>query len=194
MPLESHKLLDNFRITKKTRTGSIEAAPKLEYIRTKILRHFKKAIRTVLEGKTPEAGLHKYQSWSLAWGLKWKSFFCLVQAHGAHLHEVSSLAKGPYIDNRICTQFKTYTNKYVDLFLHDSITYETYLAYVDLLESDEAVSTYCRTFGMRCCDGEHSEKCEDAWKLFFYFLKEKMNSRNSYQRPGSLSAINRQTS
>jgi len=161
---------------------------KFEYVRIRLFRSLKRALRQYLSKGSFD--LYGVSSLSHQSGLVREKIQLLCGQHSALLTAFADTRKGPRIDSEHSkgnsTPFKTYNNKYMAAIFSDSVLRGLYLLYIELIFTETAPGQLCKHWKMQCCTGAHTADCEEKWRAFRGVLEQEteihVNARSVFRQ------------
>lgn len=157
--------------------------PKKEYLRCKIIRGHKRAMRQIIKGKTPKATLHKFSindSRSLE---VWRCLKALIDLNSGLFMDCSNTVSGPKTDGQAKRKNSEGFEKSFNIafcsnyFSHEKVR-ESYYYYIQLLFTSFNLTDLCEKFNFKCCKGDpHKIICVEKWVMLkeyleYYLIKE----------------------
>ncbi|OMJ74951.1 hypothetical protein SteCoe_26013 [Stentor coeruleus] len=151
--------------------------PKKEHLRCKVIRGHKRAIRQILNGKTPKATLHKFNIDDTRSLQMWRNLKDIIDRNPNFFINSISDDSGQKVDMQgniksISTMEKSFSFGFcINYFRRDEIR-ESYFYYIQLLFMNFDVKKLCEKFGFRCCKGEsHKIMCVEKWIMLKEYLE-----------------------
>lgn len=155
--------------------------PKKEYLRCKLIRGHKRAIRQIKKGIIPKTTLHKFDLNNRKSLRIWNEMIKIFENHTQIFLEISKTESGPNTDGKakrkssstkIEKSFNSaFCKKY---FLHEEVR-RSYFFYVQLLFVEFDIMTLISKFQFRCCrEDVHSVNCIQNWIGLKNYITEEM--------------------
>ncbi|CAG9328232.1 unnamed protein product [Blepharisma stoltei] len=151
--------------------------PKKEYLRCKLIRGFKRAIRQIRKNVLPSKTLNRIRGnpyntlrvWQALAGC-YEKYIDILDSISCTENKASSdeknkkKVKGAYLEksfnSKLCNQF----------FTHIGVR-ETFYYYIEFLFADLNPESLCDKFDFMCCNGVHINECVEKWLM----IKKYMN-------------------
>jgi hypothetical protein len=165
-----------------TRRKSYPIAPKKEYIRCKLIRGHKRAIRQIISDQLPKATIHRFdEENSKAFSL-WLMLKQLYLTHQSEFESISKTESGPVTDGRskrnedsIKSSEKSFNANFCKLYFQSKNVRESFGLYLDLVFSQFEPKALNERFEFYCCRNEiHSVECLEKWVSLMEYLKIEM--------------------
>jgi hypothetical protein len=168
-------VLRQFQRTEETRAAA--QAPKLENIRYRVLRAFKKTINRILTGKSVGwKGLLDFQSRTQVGEQELEAFKSYLMAHSSQLNGFTSLSSEPKADQykgQLNCEFRTYNSAYLSSIFSTFENRIAYQLYLKLVFCEDRPESLVFRFKMRCCrNAAHNDKCREKWAAFRQLLEK----------------------
>ena len=168
---EAREILNSF-------TSSVRGKrkrPKREYVRVKIIRGFKKTIRSILRDRA--ARVHRTE-WTRA---TWLMLCSFVHEKSSKFEEVADTASGPLTDGKSkrtgeCGQVaRSFNNQFCTAFFQDPDVREAFNYYTQWMFSIDDPADLVNRFILRCCSKPvHTIECNLKWLRLKYFFNHLM--------------------
>lgn len=171
---ESHNILMSFNRGKSNRAKG----PKKEYIRIKVIRGHKRAIRQLSTNKIPRKTLHGFLPFDESAESGWNGLKHCYLKYSLALNSSSLTEKGPITDGKSkrstqheLSSAKSFNNQFCKEYFTPMFVRETFYFYVELLFVGRSPEVLQNKFDMHCCShDEHLIGCELKWmRLKYYF-------------------------
>lgn len=171
---ESHNILKAFNRAPNYRSQP----PKKEYIRIKVIRGHKRAMRQLSTDRIPRKTLHGFHPSDKAAEANWNQLKYCYLKYSLALNSVSRTEKGPITDGKSkrsthngLNTAKSFNNQFCKDYFEPLFVRETFYFYVELLFVNKDPEALQKRFDMYCCpNSEHLIGCELKWMhLKFYF-------------------------
>ena len=160
--------------------------PKKEYVRCKLIRGHKRALRQVYTKKYPSATIHKIDIQVEAELLSWKAFTIHASKFKDYLTEVCKTENGPMTDGvakrtqqkKMSAEIqKSFNDNFCREYFLDPIRYESYKLYIGIIFATFDAENLCSRFEFTCCSEDntsHYPDCLRKWKSLEKFIKDGM--------------------
>ncbi|OMJ86249.1 hypothetical protein SteCoe_12314 [Stentor coeruleus] len=154
--------------------------PKKEYIRTKLIRGHKRAIRQAITNQFPKKTIHKVDELNKIQYDSWEIFKNNAIKLCPQIIELSKTENGPLTDgkNRRLLEktkdfhYKTWNDYFVKDYFSNQYIRESFKLYIDVIFAVMDCDDLCTRFGFNCCQSEkHLTCCIEAWNELYYQLK-----------------------
>lgn len=147
-------------------------SPKKEYLRCKLIRGHKRAIRQLTKGIIPSATLHKFDINNSKALSIWERMKKIYGENIQFFVDISKTEAGPKTDGKARRQVisestqKSFNHKFCsDYFQHECVR-ESFYYYVLLIFAEFDAALLIEKFQFFCCkDDDHSIKCIDKWMM-----------------------------
>lgn len=157
-------------------------APKKEYVRCKLIRGHKRAIRQVLSNITPKTTIHKFDEGDLKASSQWNVLKLLTTKDSASFMSLCKTEAGPVTDGkakRLSDSFqdceKSFNGKFCKQYFAQEDVRESFCQYINLIFTDYDPAILCEKFEFYCCRGsKHQIECLDKWVNLSLYLKGDM--------------------
>ncbi|OMJ67454.1 hypothetical protein SteCoe_35380 [Stentor coeruleus] len=162
-------------------------APKKEYIRCKIIRGQKRAIRHALNNRIPTTTIHKVNHLNPYEIQAWNSFALDVKKYEDVFKEISKTENGPKTDGaakrKNSEKFvspeiqKSFNDLYCKDYFGDSLVLENYKLYIDVIFALNEPENLIKRFDFSCCNSannKHFPDCYMKWENLKQYLKVEM--------------------
>lgn len=172
------KILNLFDTCRKTASQ----APKKEYVRCKLIRGHKRAVRQIIAGQKPKTTIHKFDQQDSKSISIWLLLSRIIEQDLPIFEDTSKTESGPRTDGKSKRRLESLENSQRSFngtfcktyFQHPSIR-ESFSAYIDLIFSNFDPESLCEKFEFRCCREEkHSIECLEKWTRLMNYLKIEM--------------------
>jgi hypothetical protein len=154
--------------------------PKKEYLRCKVIRAFKRAVREALAGKTPKTKLHQVMKEFPASVDAWNRFAmqCRMERNG--IAGSAQTESGPNTDGKAKRKTEANSKSFSDSFCREFFSNSTvanlYGAFIEVVFSVMKCEVMIKRFGeemptahnarKKCC----GEKCQESWEILKGYL------------------------
>jgi hypothetical protein len=154
--------------------------PKKEYIRTKLIRGHKRAIRQAITNQFPKKTIHKVDELNKTQNDSWEKFKKLVTEADPQIVKLSKTENGPLTDgkNRRLLEnpnnlsCKTWNDDSVKVYFSNQCIRDSFKLYIDVIFAIMDCDELCCRFGFSCCQSKtHLARCTEAWSELHYQLK-----------------------
>ena len=141
--------------------------PKLENLRSSVMRSFKKTIRVILGGEAKRYLIKKLPQNSVAFQEAHRKLQECVCVHLDLCKQFSVARNGPQVDShRRKSGFKTYNNAYLKAVFSSREMRELFANFVSVVFADVSPESLCARFQLMCCESKaHCTKCGEKWYL-----------------------------
>ncbi|CAG9332021.1 unnamed protein product [Blepharisma stoltei] len=151
--------------------------PKKEYLRCKLIRGFKRAIRQIRKNVLPSKTLNRIRGNPYNALRVWQALAGCYEKYMTVLEPLSCTEKGPKTDGKLKKRIrgryleKSFNSTFcIEFFSHIGVR-ESFYYYVEFLFADLNPEVLCDKFDFMCCKGFHSPECVEKWLL----IKKYMN-------------------
>lgn len=154
--------------------------PKKEYVRCKLIRGHKRAIRNAFIGKKAKKTINRINFKNKKQIAKLDEFTAHAIQNRSILEEVSRPENGPKTDGiskkskaNLKDSEKSFNNNYCRKYFLNSLTRESFILYCDVLFDGSSVNELCEKFDFSCCSSKstHNDECSEKWKLLEKYFK-----------------------
>lgn len=147
--------------------------PKKEYIRCKLIRGHKRALRTLIEKQATLNSIYKNTDTSLSKIYYWNLLYNSYLQYPKIFEEISPVEVGP-INKQMKKRNvdlnhikKSFNREFCQIYFQDLLIRESYYNYVNYLFSEIDCDSLIQHFGFKCCSSlEHSSACTIKWTVF----------------------------
>ncbi|OMJ67672.1 hypothetical protein SteCoe_35089 [Stentor coeruleus] len=154
--------------------------PKKEYLRCKIIRGHKRAMRQIIKGKTPKATLHKFSTDDFRSLDVWRCLKVVINQNPNLFMDCSNTVSGPKTDGQAKRKNSEGIEKSFNIafcsnyFSHEEVR-ESYYYYIQLLFTNFDLKVLCEKFNFKCCNGDpHKINCVEKWVMLKEYLEYHM--------------------
>ena len=160
-------------------------SPKKEYIRCKLIRGHKRAIRNAFIGKKAKKTINRVNLKNKKQIVKLNEFSTHANNSKVMLEEVSRPENGPKTDGiskrskvELDKAEKSFNNSYCRKYFRNSLTRESFKLYLDFLFHGSSVNELCDKFDFSCCSqrSNHNVDCKEKWTNLEKYLKVELLS------------------
>ena len=177
-PKPDQKVLSQFDTYRK----SAKIPPKKEYIRCKLIRGHKRAIRQIISNQLPKATIHKFDPEDSKAQSLWMMMKQLYITNQSELDSISKTESGPVTDGRskrdkdsIKSSEKSFNSSFCKAYFHSKSVRDSFGVYLDLVFSLFDPRVLSEKFEFYCCRSElHSVDCLEKWVSLMEYLKTDM--------------------
>ncbi|OMJ84884.1 hypothetical protein SteCoe_13945 [Stentor coeruleus] len=159
--------------------------PKKEYVRCKIIRGQKRAIRHALKNNIPTKTIHKVNKENEDEINAWDVFAKHTIDNSEFFKEISKTEKGPKTDGAArrdsncisCDIQKSFNDVFCAQYFNNDLVVENYKFYLDVIFSYMVPENLINRFDFSCCklgNSKHSSVCLLKWENLRNYLKEGM--------------------
>ncbi|OMJ90500.1 hypothetical protein SteCoe_7087 [Stentor coeruleus] len=154
--------------------------PKREYIRTKLIRGHKRAIRQAVTNQFPKKTIHKVDENNKNQKDSWEMFKAHVVKADTDIIRISKTENGPLTDgkNRRMLESsndlscKTWNDDSVKVYFSTQYIRESFKLYIDVIFAVMDCNELCARFGFNCCETKtHLARCLEIWGELYDQLK-----------------------
>ena len=154
--------------------------PKKEYVRCKLIRGHKRAIRNAFLGKKAKKTINRINLKNKKQIAKLNEFSTHAYKNRFFLEEVSKPENGPKTDGiskKSLANFKgsekSFNNNYCRKYFLNYLTRESFKLYCDVLFGGSSLNDLCDKFDFNCCSSKsnHNDECYEKWKCLETYLK-----------------------
>jgi hypothetical protein len=171
-------------------------APKKEYIRCKLIRGHKRAIRQAIKKIHPTKTIHRVDELSEVEHKSWTKFCLHVLDNKAELIEKSKTENGPKTDgaskrkqNIVSLESqKSFNDDFCREYFSDNLTIESFGLYVDIIFANLDPENLIARFEFNCCDKKnitHTIECDIKWEILKKYLQLDMISDLGIMQPNT---------
>ncbi|OMJ71960.1 hypothetical protein SteCoe_29694 [Stentor coeruleus] len=146
--------------------------PKKEYLRCKLIRGHKRAIRQLTKGIIPTATLHKFDIKNSKALSIWEKMKKIYDDNIQFFVHLSKTEAGPKTDGKARRQVisesipKSFNNNFCSEYFQPECVRESFYYYVLLIYAKFDAGLLIEKFQFFCCkDDDHSVKCIDKWMM-----------------------------
>lgn len=177
---KENRVLRQFLRTEETRPAL--QTPKLENVRYRVLRAFKKAISRVLTKRNVgRKGLLDFQGRMTVGQEELETFTNYLLSQMRMLSGVTELSAEPKADqckDQLNCHFRTYNNAYLSSIFSTAETRIAYRLYLKLVFCEDSPESLVRRFKMKCCGSKaHKDQCREKWADFRLLLEEYLGAK-----------------
>ena len=178
VPKPDQKVLYQFDTYRK----SSQIPPKKEYIRCKLIRGHKRAIRQVISNQIPKATIHKFDPEDSKAHSLWMMMKQIYITNQSEFDSISKTESGPATDGRskrnedsLKSSEKSFNSSFCRTYFCSKNVRESFAVYLDLIFSNFDPQTLSEKFEFFCCRRElHSVDCLEKWVDLMEYLKTEM--------------------
>lgn len=179
----------------KLHQQGIEKEPKKEYVRVKLIRGHKRAIRKILLSKPedtikpPTTTINKIERNNHDQYEAWTIFVENTKSSYSELKEICPTNKGPLTDGKSFrkvnggnnignqdNQEKTFNNTFSKEYFSRPAILENFKFYVDYLFARQSSQSLKNKFKFYCCRTNNCKTCTDKWEKLHVFIKDFLTS------------------
>jgi hypothetical protein len=172
------KVLAKFDSNKK----ASQKPPKKEYLRCKLIRGHKRAIRQIISGMIPKATINKFETKDLKAYSTWVLLKKIVLANREIFSTLSKTEAGPLTDGRAKRLPRPETNSPKSFNFNFSKNYfsiptarESFFTYINLIFVNFNPEALCKKFDFYCCRFEiHNIECMEKWNELYKYITQDM--------------------
>jgi hypothetical protein len=164
----------------KSKNGN---SPKKEYVRCKLIRGHKRAIRNSFIGKKAKKTINRINPKNKKQLLKFDLFANHAIKNKIILEIISRPENGPKTDGiskKSKSEYeqaeKSFNDNYCRKYFSNSITRDSFELYCEVLFYGSSVNELCEKFDFACCTikNNHSDECRIKWNKLESFLKNEL--------------------
>ncbi|CAG9322488.1 unnamed protein product [Blepharisma stoltei] len=154
--------------------------PKKEYLRCRIIRGHKRALRQVKNKKIPTRTINSFDSKNPTAMKIWKALTESFHKYEEELTPISQTENGPKTDGKSKRKekpdeiAKSFNSEFCKDYFAPYGVRETYYYYIELLFADLNPRILCNKFEFNCCRGNHSKQCLEKWLLMKKYISQYM--------------------
>lgn len=138
--------------------------PKLENLRSTVMRSFKKTLRAILQADPKRYFVKMLPTRSPAFVCAYSQLQAQVLSHSQTSCSLALLQNGPQVDSHSSSLYKTYNNAYMSTVFRCQEASSLFRLFLSVLFCDLQAESLCERFSLRCCEGQkHSEPCQRKW-------------------------------
>jgi hypothetical protein len=153
--------------------------PKKEYVRCKLIRGHKRAIRQILAGQKPKTTIHKFKPDDGNANSLWMILTQLILQELSVFQERSKTESGPITDGKSKRMSgnakdsqRSFNGTFCKNYFESELIRESFSVYIDLIFSNFDPEVLCGKFEFRCCREEnHGIECLQKWVSLLQYLK-----------------------
>jgi hypothetical protein len=172
------KVLEKFDSNKK----ATQKPPKKEYLRCKLIRGHKRAIRQIRLEVIPKATIHKFEIEDLKAYSIWILLKKLVLENQTIFSTLSKTEAGPLTDGRAKrlsgsekSSSKSFNFNFCKDYFSIPIVRESFFHYINLIFVNFNPTILCKKFEFYCCRFElHSIECMEKWNELYKYITQDM--------------------
>jgi len=186
VPCHSHftsTFLENLiKVKKNSKKGAPVEHPKKEYFRCQHIRALKKSLRQLKEKKMPGASIHRVNRSKDSQVRKWEEMKEFYRANWEELDRMAATTAGPLTDGKsrreeirvIENTAKSYNDNFVRYFFSFEVIRIYNRMFSDLVYDCSPAEICEKMKKTKCCQGSHSEHCQEVWAQACEYAKEGM--------------------
>lgn len=156
--------------------------PKKEYVRCKLIRGHKRAIRQIINNQIPKTTIHKFPETDAKAQSLWQILKQIYENHSNELDEISKTEAGPITDGKTKREDreakrteKSFNSKFCEEYFSSSCVRESFSVYLELIFCQFDPSVLCERFEFCCCRAKkHCVDCVEKWLVLKDYLKDDM--------------------
>ena len=156
--------------------------PKKEYVRCKLIRGHKRAIRQILAKQIPKTTIHKFDPADSKAQSLWALMKQNTDIQKDEFEEKSKTEAGPITDGKakrteetVKDSFRSFNASFCKAYFENPGIRESFSLYIDLIFSNFDPQVLSNKFEFRCCRNEtHSLDCLEKWASLMGYLKGEM--------------------
>jgi hypothetical protein len=172
------KILNLFDSCRK----SIQLPPKKEYVRCKLIRGHKRAIRQIIQNQIPKTTVHKFSETDDKAQSLWHIIKQLYENHPEEFDDISKTESGPITDgktkredNEFKRTEKSFNSRFCEEYFRSMNVRESFSVYLELIFCHFDPEVLSEKFEFSCCRMEkHSVECLEKWLFLKDYLKDDM--------------------
>lgn len=177
---KENRVLRQFLRTEETRPAL--QTPKLENIRYRILRAFKKTISRIwTKRNVGRKGLLDFRGGRITGQQELETFSNYLLLQMRVLSGVTELSAEPKADqskDQLNCHFRTYNNAYLSSIFSTCEIRIAYRLYLKLVFCEDSPESLVRRFKMKCCGSKvHRDQCTEKWAAFRMLLEEYLGAK-----------------
>lgn len=175
---QESKALTLFDTCRKSATQT----PKKEYVRCKLIRGHKRAVRQIMAGQKPKTTIHKFNQEDGKSNSIWLLLSQLIERESPIFEDTSKTESGPITDGKSKRSLETskdsqksFNGTFCKNYFQHPYIRESFSIYIDLIFSNFDPEVLCEKFEFRCCRGnKHRIECLEKWNKLMNYLKLEM--------------------
>ena len=156
--------------------------PKKEYLRCKLIRGHKRAIRQILSNIIPKTTIHKFAPTDVKAHSLWTLMIKIINKDCGLLSKISKTEEGPITDGRakrstesLALSEKSFNAAFCKAYFANSNVRESFFQYINLIFVDFEPKTLCKKFDFACCRKvKHSVECVEKWGELYRYITQDM--------------------
>ena len=161
---------------------SVHKSPKKEYLRCKLVRGHKRAIRQILSNIIPKTTIHKFNSTDVKAHSLWTLMIKIINKDSSLFTNMSRTESGPITDGRakrsaesMQNSEKSFNAAFCKVYFSNVNVRESFFQYINLIFVDFDPATLCKKFDFMCCRGNtHSVQCMEKWGELYRYITHDM--------------------
>ena len=173
-----HSILSLFDTCRK----SAPKPPKKEYLRCKLIRGHKRAIRQILSNIIPKTTIHKFAPTDVKAHNLWTLMIKIINKDCGLLSRISKTEEGPITDGRakrsaesLALSEKSFNAAFCKAYFANSNVRESFFQYINLIFVDFEPKILCKKFDFSCCrKSMHSVECIEKWGELYRYITQDM--------------------
>jgi hypothetical protein len=177
-PKPDQKVLMHFDTYRK----SIQIPPKKEYIRCKLIRGHKRAIRQIISNQLPKATIHKFDPEDSKAHSLWMMMRQIYIINQSEFDSICKTESGPATDGRskrdgesVKASEKSFNSSFCKSYFYSKNVRDSFAVYLDLIFSNFDPKVLSEKFEFFCCRCElHSVDCMEKWLDLMEYLRSDM--------------------
>lgn len=163
------------------RKSSIKS-PKKEYLRCKLIRGHKRAIRQILSNIIPKTTIHKFNSTDVKAHSLWTLMIKIINKDNSLFSKISKTEEGPITDGRakrsaesLMSSEKSFNAAFCKTYFSNTNVRESFFQYINLIFVDFEPKVLCKKFDFACCRKvRHSVECMEKWGDLYRYITQDM--------------------
>ncbi|CAG9325544.1 unnamed protein product [Blepharisma stoltei] len=153
---------------------------KKEYLRCRIIRGHKRALRQIKSQKIPTRTINSFDPKNPSAVKIWMKLSEVFQRNEDVLCPISQTENGPKTDGKskrkekVDSIAKSFNEKFCKEYFTPYGVRESYYYYIELLFVDLNPRILCEKFEFNCCRGAHNLQCLEKWLLMKKYISQYM--------------------
>jgi hypothetical protein len=177
-PRKDLKVLSYF----ESRRPSTRRQPKKEYVRCKLIRGHKRAIRQLISNTIPKTTIHKFNPVNFNAQRIWSTLKQITERYSEAFSSICKTEAGPITDGRAKRSAesmkqceKSFNGVFCAQYFENVHVRESFIQYVSLIFVDFEPGVLGEKFEFYCCKNKkHSVECLEKWAELQRYLKTDM--------------------
>lgn len=152
--------------------------PKKEYLRCRMIRGHKRALRHLSKKLIPNATINSFDPRNHTASRIWGRLGSAFKKYESGLLKISQTESGPKTDgkskrkNKDQDIAKSFNSSFCKQYFKPIDVRESFYYYVELLFADLDPNVLCQKFEFNCCHGMHNPDCLEKWVLMKKYISK----------------------